>query len=150
MRSYAKLVLLGALILAACDQAQPIVAKEAVKRLKQARVLVPSANCQSANTSRAQLSIGDHVFEEPLADARAAFDEFNRPQVSIKLTAKQAEWFSQFSAENVGNTVDIKIDDEVVSSPYIASPIFSPELRISGNFTVAETVEIAKRLSPPC
>lgn len=82
------------------------------------------------------------VSGELLETAQASFDQNNQPAVSFTLNAEGAKKFGKVTGANVGRPFAIVLDDKVVSAPTIQSQIFGNG-QITGNFTVAETNELA-------
>jgi preprotein translocase subunit SecD len=92
------------------------------------------------------------VFAEPLAlevaDASVGFDQrTNEPIINVFLKPATTTVFSQFTRENVGRKVEIRIDGKSVVKPFIREPILGGTIQISGVFTADQAREIAKRLS---
>jgi SecD/SecF fusion protein len=74
---------------------------------------------------------------EDLIDAQPAFD--SRPQqpiVNFRFNIRGAQRFGQATTENLGRPLAIVLDNKVISSPVIQSPITGGSGQISGNFTV--------------
>tara|TARA_E500000178_G_scaffold88827_1_gene87701 strand:+ start:5174 stop:6730 length:1557 start_codon:yes stop_codon:yes gene_type:complete len=82
------------------------------------------------------------VSGELLETAQATFDQNNRPSVSFTLNATGAKKFGRVTGTNIGRPFAIILDDKVVSAPTIQSQIFGSG-QITGNFSVAETNELA-------
>ena len=82
------------------------------------------------------------VSGELLETAQASFDQNNRPSVSFTLNASGAKRFGRVTGANIGRPFAIILDGKVVSAPTIQSQIFGSG-QITGNFSVAETNELA-------
>ena len=82
------------------------------------------------------------VSGELLDTAQASFDQNNRPAVSFTLNATGAKRFGRVTGANIGRPFAIILDGKVVSAPTIQSQIFGSG-QITGNFSVAETNELA-------
>ena len=82
------------------------------------------------------------VSGELLESAQASFDQSNRPAVTFALNAEGAKKFGRVTGANIGRPFAIILDGKVVSAPTIQSQIFGNG-QITGNFTVAETNELA-------
>ena len=78
-----------------------------------------------------------------LRNARAAVDEFNRPIVEFALTAGAAERFANATRANVGRSLAILLDGNVVSAPAIEGPIDGGEGYIRGRFTAQEAADLS-------
>jgi preprotein translocase subunit SecD len=77
-----------------------------------------------------------------LDDARPGFGQNNDPVVNFTLNAVGGARFGRVTGSNIGRPFAIVLDDKVVSAPVIQSQIFSNG-QISGQFTIAETDELA-------
>ncbi|MGB1356934.1 MAG: protein translocase subunit SecD [Candidatus Puniceispirillaceae bacterium] len=82
------------------------------------------------------------VSGELLETAQASFDQNNHPSVSFTLNASGAKRFGRVTGANIGRPFAIILDGKVVSAPTIQSQIFGSG-QITGNFSVAETNELA-------
>ena len=82
------------------------------------------------------------VSGELLENASAGFDQNNRPAVNFQLNAEGGRRFGRVTGENIGRPFAIVLDGKVVSAPVIQSQIFGSG-QITGNFSVAETNELA-------
>ncbi|MCR5271373.1 MAG: protein translocase subunit SecD [Lachnospiraceae bacterium] len=82
-----------------------------------------------------------------VADAQAAStqDEYGNAQyvVELTLTDEGAEIFGEVTSENVGNTLPIVYDEEVVSNPTVQEAITGGKAQISG----MESFEAAEQLA---
>ena len=82
------------------------------------------------------------VSGETLDTATSGFDQNNQPAVNFSLNAEGARKFGKVTGENIGRPFAIILDGQVVSAPTIQSQIFGSG-QITGNFSVAETNELA-------
>lgn len=64
-------------------------------------------------------------------------------QVNITFDGRGTKRFAHITANNLGKQFAIVLDDEVVSAPVIRSIINQPNMRITGNFTAQEALELA-------
>jgi protein-export membrane protein SecD len=80
---------------------------------------------------------------EDLTDARAAFDQNNRPVVSFTFNQRGALRFGNLTRENVRKPFAIVLDGVVQTAPVIQEPIIGGTGQISGNYTTEETGELA-------
>jgi SecD/SecF fusion protein len=79
-----------------------------------------------------------------LIDAQPAFDQrTNQPIVNFRFNIRGAQRFGQTTTENVGRPLAIVLDNEVISSPVIQSPITGGSGQISGQFTVKQVNDLA-------
>src|SRR5215218_9156088 len=79
-----------------------------------------------------------------LVDAQPAFDSrTNEPIVNFRFNIRGAQRFGQATTENVGRPLAIVLDNEVISSPVIQTPITGGSGQISGQFTVKQVNDLA-------
>lgn len=74
------------------------------------------------------------------------YDDNNKPAVGLKFNDEGAEAFSRATADNVGKTISIYIDEELVSSPTVNQQISGGNAIITGNFTVQQALDMAMLL----
>jgi preprotein translocase subunit SecD len=65
----------------------------------------------------------------------------------IWLSQRGREGFTDFSHQHIGSRVDVMVDGEVLTSPFIQSPIQSELLMISGGFSQEEAEILAEKLT---
>ncbi|MEQ7873823.1 protein translocase subunit SecD [Sphingomonas sp. ASV193] len=87
------------------------------------------------------------VSGDQLVSASPSFDENGRPDINITFNAEGARKFGRATQENVGKPFAIILDDKVLSAPNIESPILGGQARISGNFTVESSKDLAISLN---
>ncbi|WNJ92913.1 protein translocase subunit SecD [Bosea sp. 685] len=79
-----------------------------------------------------------------LTDAQAAFDSrTSQPIVNFRFNVRGAQRFGQATTENLGRALAIVLDNKVISSPVVQSPITGGSGQISGNFTVESVNNLA-------
>ncbi|NNF18534.1 MAG: protein translocase subunit SecD, partial [Flavobacteriaceae bacterium] len=85
-----------------------------------------------------------------VSDARAQFDQFNRPAVGMDMNVRGAkEWEKLTSEANLNNTgIAIVLDNKVYTAPGVSQVggISGGSSEITGTFTVNETKDIANVL----
>ena len=82
-----------------------------------------------------------------LKKAEVGFDHLNIPRVLIEFDRPTgARKFATFTTRNIGRTLSIALDGEVISSPEIREPILGGNAEISGDFTVKEAQDLANLL----
>ncbi|MDQ5957691.1 MAG: preprotein translocase subunit SecD, partial [Patescibacteria group bacterium] len=69
------------------------------------------------------------------------------PIVLVEFDKKGSELFAQITKDNVGKTVGIFLDGELMSAPVVQEAISSGEAQITGNYTVAEAKELVRNLN---
>ena len=83
-----------------------------------------------------------------IENATPILDERTRePVVTFRLTERSGRMFAEFTANNVGRTVEIRIDGKVVMKPIIREPIKGGSIQVSGGFTLKDAKELADRLN---
>ena len=55
--------------------------------------------------------------------------------------------FAEFTANNIGRTVEVRIDGKVVMRPIIREAIKGGSVQVSGGFTLATAKELADHLN---
>ncbi|MBP7056620.1 MAG: protein translocase subunit SecD, partial [Candidatus Omnitrophica bacterium] len=82
---------------------------------------------------------------DTIVNAKTEFSTrgFGEPYVSLTLNPKGAQIFADLTATNVGKRLAIVLDGKVVSAPVIREAIPSGQAQISGNFTAAESNDLA-------
>ncbi|MDR1982245.1 MAG: protein translocase subunit SecD [Holosporaceae bacterium] len=80
---------------------------------------------------------------ETLIDAGLGYDEYNRPEVSFKFNKIGAKKFGEATRSNVGKRFAIILDNEIISSPVIQTPITGGSGRITGEFSVERARDLA-------
>ena len=98
--------------------------------------------------SPAQLSFKDEdgnvIIEGAMVkNAQAAQDENGRPCVSFELNEEGAKLFAEGTAANLGKTISIELDGEVISAPTVNSVISGGQGQITGSFTADEAKTLA-------
>lgn len=78
-----------------------------------------------------------------LADARAVFDQFGRPQVALTFTPEGARKFEEVTRANVGKRLAIVLDGKVYTAPVIRQAITGGQAVIEGLSGLEEASEIA-------
>jgi SecD/SecF fusion protein len=92
------------------------------------------------NEDRAGLE-GDVV-----TDARESIDPFGKVEVSMTMNAEGAKRWRRMTADNIGKSVAIVLDNYVYSFPTVQSEISGGMSSISGNFTTEEAKDLANIL----
>ena len=83
-----------------------------------------------------------------IASAAPIIDERTKePAVTFRLTERSGRLFAEFTGNNIGRTIEIRIDGKAVMRPIIREPILGGSVQITGGFTLQEAKELADRLS---
>ena len=81
---------------------------------------------------------------ENLKDAQPGYDNHtNGTVVNFKLDGAGAAKFAAATKENVGRSLAIILDNEILSAPVIREPILTGSGQISGSFTVEEANQLS-------
>jgi preprotein translocase subunit SecD len=67
--------------------------------------------------------------------------------VSLELKGQGVEKFAKATRENVGKSIAIMLDDEVISAPMVNEEINGGSAVITGNFTVEEATQLAELIN---
>jgi preprotein translocase subunit SecD len=78
-----------------------------------------------------------------LSDAQVTFDQFGRPEVGFTFRSSAAKTFEDYTTKNVGKYLTIVLDNRVISSPVINSPIPGGKGVIEGGFTLDSARDLA-------
>jgi preprotein translocase subunit SecD len=78
-----------------------------------------------------------------LRSARPSVDENNLPMVAFSLNSEGVAKFSRATTENVGRSLAIVLDGQVVSAPRIETAITTSDARITGRFTQQEVTDLS-------
>jgi hypothetical protein len=83
-----------------------------------------------------------------IENATPTLDERTRePVVTFLLTARSGRMFAEFTANNIGRVVEIRIDGKVVMKPIIREAVKGGSVQVSGGFTLATAKELADHLN---
>jgi SecD/SecF fusion protein len=84
---------------------------------------------------------------DAISDARQDFDQLKgSAQVDMMMNAEGASTWKRLTAENVGKSIAIVLDDLVYSFPTVQQEISGGRSNISGNFTIDEAKDLANVL----
>ena len=85
-------------------------------------------------------NIVDH---SSLADASPSFDAINAPSIDFRLTGEGARRFCEWTGDNIGQSLAILVDDQILSAPRVMSAICGGSGQITGSFTFEEVLGLA-------
>jgi preprotein translocase subunit SecD len=71
----------------------------------------------------------------------------NAPQISLQFDSQGQKLFADITGRNVGKTVAIFLDGQLISAPVVQQAISSGQAVIQGRFTVDEAKQLAQRLN---
>ncbi|MBR5302560.1 MAG: protein translocase subunit SecD [Clostridia bacterium] len=78
-----------------------------------------------------------------IKNAQASQDENGQPCVAFELNDEGAKLFAEATAANIGKTISITLDGEVISAPTVNSVIAGGKGQITGNFSAEEAKSLA-------
>ena len=82
-----------------------------------------------------------------VTDARTDFGQFNGlPEVSMTMNSEGARLWKRLTADNIGKSVAIVLDNYVYSFPTVQSEISGGRSQISGNFSINEANDLSNIL----
>jgi SecD/SecF fusion protein len=81
-----------------------------------------------------------------VTDAYPDFDQFGKPEVTMVMNSEGARIWKRLTADNIGKSIAIVLDDQVYSWPTVNQEISGGRSSISGNFTMEETTDFATKL----
>ena len=82
-----------------------------------------------------------------VTDARTDFGQFNgAPEVSMAMNAEGARQWKRLTADNIGKSIAIVLDNYVYSFPTVQAEISGGRSQITGNFTINEANDLSNIL----
>lgn len=81
-----------------------------------------------------------------IVDAVGDFDQYGRPEVTMRMNGEGARKWRSLTAANVGRPIAIILDNLVYTAPNVTGEIPTGNSSISGNFTIEETKDMANVL----
>lgn len=93
-------------------------------------------------TNNGKPALGGDVVD----DAKDDFDQHQNPVVSMSMNDEGAAKWARITANNIGKSIAIVLDDQVYSFPRVNQAIEGGRSEISGNFTVEESKDLANVL----
>ena len=82
-----------------------------------------------------------------VTDARTDFGQFNgSPEVSMAMNAEGARQWKRLTADNIGKSVAIVLDNYVYSFPTVQAEISGGRSQITGNFSINEANDLSNIL----
>ena len=84
---------------------------------------------------------------EVITDAKADFDQYGKPEVSMSMNNDGARIWAQLTKKNVGHAIAIVLDNLVYSAPNVMNEIRGGNSQITGHFTTEDTKDLANVLN---
>jgi SecD/SecF fusion protein len=82
-----------------------------------------------------------------ISDARQDFGQFNgKPEITMRMNPEGAQTWKRLTAENIGNSIAIVLDDNVYSFPTVQGEIAGGSSSITGNFEINEAKDLSNIL----
>ena len=81
-----------------------------------------------------------------IEDARADFDQYGKPMVSMTMNNDGARIWANITKNNIGKAVAIVLDGVVYSAPNVMTEITGGNSQITGNFTTEDTKDLSNVL----
>ncbi len=79
-------------------------------------------------------------------DARADFDQYGKPMVSMSMNNEGARVWANLTKNNIGKAVAIVLDGVVYSAPNVINEISGGNSTITGNFSTEDTKDLSNVL----
>jgi preprotein translocase subunit SecD len=86
------------------------------------------------------------LIEVKVADARID-PQTKHSIIFVKLTEESKRLIAEMTQKNVGKATEFRVDGRVLMKPVIREPLLAGVFEISGNYSLNEAKDIAKRLS---
>ena len=83
---------------------------------------------------------------EVITDARQDFNPMGQVEINMSMNAEGARVWRRLTADNIGKSIAIVLDDYVYSFPTVQSEIAGGRSQISGQFSVQEAQDLANIL----
>lgn len=97
----------------------------------------PSATLVPTNLTGADLERAQVTFE----------GNTGSPVISLQFTEEGGKKFAEITKANIGKTLPILLDNQIISAPNVEEEIIGGKAQISGSFTVDEAKELAIQLN---
>ncbi len=81
-----------------------------------------------------------------ITDARQDYDQYGNPEISMSMNREGARTWRRLTADNIGRSIAIVLDDYVYSFPRVHAEIPGGRSSITGNFTLQEAMDLANIL----
>lgn len=111
----------------------------------------PDPALPPAQQQRSGLWIAGIAFApDDIASATQEFEgESALPNVVITFTESGRVKFQYAQQGRLNDQLEIRVDGEIVASPYLMEMITGNQISISGGFTREEAAALARRIAPP-
>ena len=89
----------------------------------------------------------NNVTSTDIADATARMTDYGKMSVNVTMTEDGAERWRRMTADNIGRTIAITLNEKVYSAPIVRGEISGGTTEISGNFSEEEAKDLASLIS---
>jgi preprotein translocase subunit SecD len=118
--------------------------------LATAQAFGAQAPAVTAESQRPGLLIGEIAFAAAdIAGAVQDWDDLGTPIVIVTFTESGQAKFNQAQQGRVGQVLEIRVDGELVASPFLMEIVAGNRISIAGSFTHEEAAALARRIAPP-
>jgi protein-export membrane protein SecD len=100
--------------------------------------LTPDLKYKSTDLTGKNLESADVVFMD---------QGLSQPQVQLNFDKEGSDLFAEITKENIGKTIAIYLDNQIVSAPTVQNEITNGEAVITGNFTTEEAKNLKRKLN---
>lgn len=107
------------------------------------KMIVPGERADAGQQLFYLVSTFADLTGDRISAAAVDHDEFNRPNVTFKLDSIGAREFAELTANNIGKSLGIIIDNVMKSAPSIRTEINGGSASITGNYTQKEAFDLA-------
>lgn len=108
-----------------------------LEELKVDKNATPSSTLKPTNLSGADLQSSSVTFDR----------NTGKPSISLQFTKEGGDKFAEISGRNVGKSLPILLDGEIISAPTVQEKIIGGSAIISGNFTLDEAKKLSIQLN---
>ena len=115
------------------------------QEFKSAHILFAKKSKPAPQTTYVETGLTGKNLKNAVVDF--ASQGLSEPQVSLKFDDEGTKLFAQLTKENIGKSIAIYLDGEIISAPTVQAEITNGEAVITGNFSIDEAKNLVKRLN---
>jgi len=94
-----------------------------------------------------RITAGEAILLE-VARAESSVDaRSGDPIINVTLKESSKQIFAEITQNNVGRTMELRVDGKVVMAPVVREPLLGGQFQISGSLSASEANNVAARLS---
>ncbi|KKR21604.1 MAG: Protein translocase subunit SecD [Candidatus Moranbacteria bacterium GW2011_GWA2_39_41] len=115
------------------------------QEFKSAHILI----ARKSNPAPQQTYVSTGLSGKNLKTATVEFQSqgLSEPQVSLKFDDEGTQMFADLTKKNIGKSVAIYLDGQIISAPTVQAEITTGEAVITGNFSIDEAKNLVKKLN---